>query len=101
MNIFLDTSSLFKLYHKEDGTEELMAIFNNHSITGIYLAEITLVELKVSAQNLLHKHWNKGLRTLDALQLSSALVVKNEIQHFFTANHVLSEIAKFEGFDVK
>lgn len=28
MKIFLDTSSLFKLYHRESGTEELMNLFN-------------------------------------------------------------------------
>ena len=27
MKIFLDTSSLFKLYHIEDGTEQLMDLF--------------------------------------------------------------------------
>ena len=44
MNIFLDTSSLFKLYHKEPGTKELMDFFNKNTIEVIYLAELTEIE---------------------------------------------------------
>ncbi len=44
MNVFFDTSSLFKLYHKESGTEKLMDFFNNNQIDSLYLAEITQIE---------------------------------------------------------
>ena len=44
MKIFLDTSSLFKLYHQETGTEELESIFQKFKITHIYLSEISKVE---------------------------------------------------------
>ena len=44
MKIFLDTSSLFKLYHQETGTEELEKMFSQVKITHIYLSEITKVE---------------------------------------------------------
>ena len=44
MKIFLDTSSLFKLYHQEEGTEELEAIFTKVKITHIFLSEISKVE---------------------------------------------------------
>ena len=44
MNVFFDTSSLFKLYHRESGTEELMRLFDDVGIEVIYLAEITKVE---------------------------------------------------------
>ena len=44
MKIFLDTSSLFKLYHQELGTEELESVFSQVKITHIYLSEITKVE---------------------------------------------------------
>ena len=44
MKIFLDTSSLFKLYHQEVGTEELEKLFSQSKITHIYLSEITKVE---------------------------------------------------------
>jgi predicted nucleic acid-binding protein len=44
MNIFLDTSSLVKLYHEEIGTDAIDAIFRNQTITGIYLSDLTKVE---------------------------------------------------------
>lgn len=44
MKIFLDTSSLFKLYHEEEGTEELENVFSQEKITEIFLSEITKVE---------------------------------------------------------
>lgn len=44
MKIFLDTSSLFKLYHEEEGTEELEKVFSQAKITEIFLSEITKVE---------------------------------------------------------
>lgn len=44
MKIFLDTSSLFKLYHKESDTQEIMDFFNENIIEGIFLAELTEIE---------------------------------------------------------
>ena len=41
MKIFLDTSSLFKLYHRETDTEDLELIFSTVKITDIFLSEIT------------------------------------------------------------
>lgn len=44
MKIFLDTSSLFKLYHKEVDTVELETLFSKAKITTIFLSEITKIE---------------------------------------------------------
>lgn len=44
MNIFLDTSSLFKLYHREADTAELERNLSAITITSIYLSEIAKVE---------------------------------------------------------
>ena len=44
MKIFLDTSSLIKLYHKEDGTENLDNLFSENSINEVFLSEIAKVE---------------------------------------------------------
>ena len=44
MKIFLDTSSLFKLYHREADTVELERNLSAITITSIYLSEITKVE---------------------------------------------------------
>ena len=44
MRIFLDPSSLFKLYHREFGTEELELVFSANSITTVFLSEISKIE---------------------------------------------------------
>lgn len=44
MRLFLDTSSLFKLYYQESGTEIIEAVFQNHDVTVIFLSDITRVE---------------------------------------------------------
>ncbi|HXS56537.1 MAG TPA: type II toxin-antitoxin system VapC family toxin [Hanamia sp.] len=44
MKIFLDTSSLFKLYHREAGTAELELLFSTVKITHTFLSEITKIE---------------------------------------------------------
>ena len=142
MNVFFDTSSLFKLYHREIGTEELMRLFDEVGIEVIYLAEITKIEftsavwkkcrkndidervanqliekfdkdsvrfnyvpesqiLRQNAKELIGKHWIKGLRTLDSIQLASALKVKNQIELFLTSDDLLSEISNIEGLKTK
>jgi predicted nucleic acid-binding protein len=44
LKIFLDTSSLIKLYYKEEGTSSLDKIFAEYSISEIFISEITKVE---------------------------------------------------------
>jgi predicted nucleic acid-binding protein len=141
MNLFFDTSALFKLYHSESGTKELTAFFSSNLINAIYLSEITSIEfssavwkkcrkkeIKQSSAKLLiekfkidsekynfinqsksctslasvliGKYWNKGLRTLDSLQLASALTFKSDLDVFITSDILLSEIALSENLKV-
>ncbi len=44
MKLFLDTSSLFKLYLREADTAELESKLSTIAITSIYLSEITKIE---------------------------------------------------------
>ena len=44
MNIFLDTSTLVKLYHSEIGTKDIDSFFKDNPIDKIYLSEITKIE---------------------------------------------------------
>ncbi len=44
MNVFLDTSILFKLYHEEEGTEEIDKFFEEEEIEQVYLSEIAEIE---------------------------------------------------------
>jgi predicted nucleic acid-binding protein len=142
MNIFLDTSSLFKLYHKEAGTEELEQLFINQKIAKVFLAEIARIEfssvvwrkcrmkeidfeqakkllssfendkpkfrfipddssVKDEAASLITRHWNSGLRTLDSIQLASAIAEKDNLDLFLTSDLVLKELVEKEGFSVK
>jgi predicted nucleic acid-binding protein len=48
MKIYLDTSSLIKLYHKEEGTNELESVFASNKITHVYLSEIAKVEVSAA-----------------------------------------------------
>ncbi len=45
MIIFLDTSSLLKLYHDEIGTEELLDILSK-DIQAVYLSELAILEFR-------------------------------------------------------
>lgn len=44
MKIFLDTSSLVKLYHAEADTDKLEQLFSNFKITKVYLSELSKIE---------------------------------------------------------
>ncbi|HRX11093.1 MAG TPA: hypothetical protein P5210_05560, partial [Draconibacterium sp.] len=52
------------------------------------------------ASVLIGKYWNKGLRTLDSLQLASALTFKSDLDVFITSDILLSEIALSENLKV-
>lgn len=138
MKIFFDTSSLFKLYHKETGTAALEQLFIAVKITSIYLAEITKIEFssivwkKVRTKEITHleaqttialfendfakysfvatdsiiieqariltsKYGNQGLRTLDSIQLSTAISLFQHADVFFTDDKLLKSLFELEG----
>ncbi len=139
MKLFFDTSALFKLYHKEKGTSELIDFFKNNAITAVYISEITEIEfssavwkkvrkgeinedtarliiekfekdsgkyslitqnyqVRKKAAQLIAKYWKEGLRSLDSIQLASALNVGSSVDFFITSHDILSDIAIKEGF---
>jgi hypothetical protein len=57
--------------------------------------------LRQKANGLIGKHWRKGLRTLDSIQLASALKVKHHINFFLTSDKLLLEISQIEGLESK
>jgi uncharacterized protein len=142
MNLYFDTSALFKLYHKEEGTDELMELLKENSIYAFYISEITGIEfssavwkkcrkreinenialtliekfdkdsakfrfvpqnfkLRKSAKDLIAKYWSDGLRTLDSIQLASALSIKEDIDIFLTFDKLLADVAVQEGMNVE
>jgi len=91
MKIFLDTSSLFKLYHQEEGTEELEKIFLKLKITHIFLSEITKIEFSSTI-------WKK-VRTKEITKEQATITLmlfENDFQkyNFVTANTLVLEQAK-------
>lgn len=139
MNLFLDTSSLFKLYYQESETEAIEAVFQNYNVSIIFLSDITRVEffstvwkkvrvkditdsmaqkiLKAfesdinkynfvplesliveQAKNLISKYGNSGLRSLDSLQLSTALSLKDVASLFVTSDKLLNSFFIQEGY---
>ncbi len=64
MKIYLDTSSLFKLYHTEIGTEDMDKLFEDYTISEIFISEITKIEFtsaiwkKVRTKDLTEKEAN-------------------------------------------
>lgn len=142
MKVFLDTSSLIKLYHKEDGTNELQNLFLNSKVSQVFLSELTKIEfastiwkkirtkeislengmlilnlfeedlnnyhfimldglLMEQASKLISRYGLKGLRTLDSIQLSTCLVLKNEVSLFITSDSLLNKLMVSEGLATK
>lgn len=44
MKVFLDTSSLFKLYHQEADSNIIESIFTDYKVTDVFLSEISKIE---------------------------------------------------------
>ena len=138
MNVFLDTSVLFKLYHEEEGTYETDQFFEREEIEQIYISEIaevefysavskklrtgeltsrqieilmflfeqdyenyTIIQIDTAtiktAKLLIRKYSNKGLRTLDGLQLASLIKEKDSISIAMTSDTLLREMINLEG----
>ena len=135
--MFLDTSSLFKLYHQEKDSSYIESIFNSEDITAVFLSELTKVEFfstvwkKVRLQEitepqakiliesfkddfnkyvfveidkivieqagkLLLEYGSQGLRTLDSIQLATAVSLKDSADLFLTADTLLNSFFKQE-----
>lgn len=138
MKIFLDTSSLLKLYHRESDTAELELRLSKLAISEIFLSEITKIEFssavwkkvrtkeisKMQAETtinlfeadfekytfiaidsllverariLIAKYGVEGLRTLDSIQLASAVSMEQEVNIFLTSDRLLDACFKSEG----
>ena len=137
MKIFLDTSSLFKLYHKETDTELIENVFIENNLTSIFLSELAKIEfastvwkktrtqeisstqaeeiillfendfgkysfvpidngITEQARILIGKYGKLGLRTLDSIQLSTSVSLKQQADLFITTDKLLDSFLKLE-----
>ncbi len=141
MIAFVDTSSLLKLYHTEEGSDRIIEILSG-KIRKVFLSETAVLEFRSalwrkvrkgdladfaaikaiecfennmnnfhlirlnsalveSAKSLLMRYGNRGLRTLDSLQLASALTLKHEKCIFLSSDYLLIEFLKDENLDIE
>ena len=66
MKLYLDTSSLFKLYHTKAGTQVVDSIFAENNPTAIFISEIALIEFTSA---LFKKVRSKELNNINATLL--------------------------------
>jgi len=136
MKAFVDTSSLIKLYHQEEGSDFVIETLSSN-IEEIYLSEISAIEFRSalwkkirekeipekvaievikcfhndgdnfrwillqsdivqSAAHMLIKYGGKGLRTLDSIQLASALTLRGEDCVFLSSDKLLRSLFEKE-----
>ena len=54
-----------------------------------------------SAYSMINKFGNKGLRTLDSIQLATAVSIKNQASLFITSDKLLKELFIMESLKVE
>ncbi len=67
MRIYLDTSSLIKLYHTESGTKELDGIFESNQVQEVFVSSLTKVEFNSAL-------WKK-VRTKDLIEIEAVEIM--------------------------
>ena len=141
MKIFLDTSSLFKLYYREPDTHIVENILITNNVTGLFLSEIAAIEFESTiwkkvrikqitdfqaitiirrfdgdfskykiksidqpifslARTLISKYGTEGLRTLDSIQLATAVSLRNECALFVSSDNLLNTFFEQEGLAI-
>jgi predicted nucleic acid-binding protein len=140
--IFIDTSTLVRLYIKQEGSDNIHYFFSENNIDNIFISELTKIEflsaiyknyrsnkigideaeraienfiidllniksvvlnsslIKIATE-LIKRYKYLGLRTLDSIQLASAINVKNEIEEVLCTDNKLNEIFLLENFNLK
>jgi predicted nucleic acid-binding protein len=138
MKLFLDTSSLFKLYYLEMDSSIIERVFTDYKVTDVFLSELTKIEfastvwkkvrkqditelqakavieafeedyskyifvqidnmLIEQAKSLVTKYGKQGLRALDSIQLSTAVILGGRIDLFLSSDKLLNSFLKFES----
>ncbi len=84
MNIYLDTSSLIKLYFVEQGTKEIDDFLKTNQIDQIYLSEIAKVEFNGAIWKKVRTYEGKNFHSILLLSLNKILLEfsKNETGKF-------------------
>lgn len=141
MKVFLDTSSLFKLYHTETNSDTIESVFTNYQVTNVFLSELSKIEFASTvwkkvriqditelqakaiteafeedfskyafvqidsiiieqAKNLITKHGKHGLRALDSIHLSTAVMLESQADLFVSSDKLLNLFLKEEKLPI-
>lgn len=141
MRLFLDTSSLIKLYHEEQDSESFKNVIVSHPISSIFLSELTRIEflsalwkkwrqreltteivrqtivlfdndalrftflplddcIVQNACGLVSKYGLEGLRSLDSIQLATAVSLRGQADLFMTADKLLEALLVKESLPI-
>ncbi len=91
MKLFLDTSSLVKLYHNEIGTSELEELFTGLTINAIYLSEISKIEF---SSTILKKVRTKKISKNEAKMTLELFQLDFEKYTFISIDSIIIEQAR-------
>jgi len=91
VKIFLDASSLIKLYYKEEDTSYLDKLFTDHTITEIFLSEISKVEFFSAIYK---KIRTKHLTFKNAEDIINAFKADEKKYHFILLNEDIIRLSQ-------
>ncbi|MDP3913657.1 MAG: type II toxin-antitoxin system VapC family toxin [Bacteroidota bacterium] len=91
MKIFLDTSSLIKLYHTEPGTDDLDRLLDENSVEEIFLAEIAKIEFNSAVWK---KVRTKDLTKEEAVEIIDSFQSDYPNYSFISTDHQLLVAAR-------
>ncbi|MDP2890259.1 MAG: type II toxin-antitoxin system VapC family toxin [Bacteroidota bacterium] len=91
MKIFLDTSSLIKLYHTELGTDDLDRLLDENSVEQIFLAEIAKIEFNSAVWK---KVRTKDLTKDEAVEIIDSFQSDYPNYSFISTDHQLLVAAR-------
>lgn len=90
MKLFLDTSSLFKLYHQEADSSIIERIFTDYEVTDVFLSEISKIEF---ASPVWKKVRNQDITEQQAKAVIEAFEEDYSKYTFVQVNSIIIELA--------
>ena len=91
MKVFLDTSSLFKLYYQESDSDVIEIVFAEYKVTEIFLSELSKIEF---ASTVWKKIRNKDITELQAKAIIDAFDEDYSKYTFVQIDNIVIEQAK-------
>ena len=91
MKLFLDTSSLFKLYHQEVDSDSIESVFSDYKVTDIFLSELSKIQF---ASTVWKKVRKQDITELQAKAITEAFEEDFSKYIFVQMDTTIIELAK-------